>query len=413
MIFKLYKTILITLFLFLLACHNDNSIKVETFTVVKQNFISSVTETGELEAVNSQTITSPTINWRFGPLKISKLVPDGKQVQKDEVVVEFDKSEVQKGLDDAVSELEMAEAELRKALATNESKIEEMESNVKKSELQLRIHELDLEQAVFKAEIDRKEIELNLEKAKIALEKAKQEIENQKKINDEEIGKLTLKVNQAKDKHAEALETLDKLTIKAPNPGIAILQKSWMTQQKYQVDDQLWPGWPIIGLPDLSQMQALVEINEIDIAKIDTLQPVNVRLDAYPDTSYAGKVVQMATLAHNKNKDSKVKVFDVTVLILESDSTFMPGMTVNCEIIVDQIPDTLFIPLEALFQNAGDYYVFLKKGSDFAKHSVEIGKENDDFVIITKGLKEGDIIALTDPKQLKMDKEKKEKGGDK
>jgi len=92
----------------------------------------------------------------------------------------------------------------------------------------------------------------------------------------------------------------------------------------------------------------------------------------------------------------------VTVLLAESDTTMMPGMTVSCEIIVDEFADTLFVPLEALFNKAGETIVYVKKGNDFKPRSVSAGAENDDFVMITEGLKEGEQIALVDPTEVQL-----------
>ena len=361
-----------------------------------------------MAAVNSEAISAPSISWRFGALKITKLVDDGKQVEKGELLVEFDKAEVQKGIVDAKAELEIAKAELRKALASNDSQIEELEADLESTTLQHRISELNLEKASYESDIRRKEIELNLEKSTISLKKAKQEIENQKKINREEVSKLELKVQKVETKLDEANETLAKLSVKAPAPGIAIIEKSWMTGNKYQVDDQPYSGWPLIGLPDLSKIKASVQINEVDIAKIDTSQKAIIRLDAFPENGFTGKITEIARLARNKERDSKVKIFDVTILLDETDKKLMPGMTVSCEIIINEIPDTLFIPLEALFKKDGNNMVYLKDDGGFEAKQVSIGTENDDFVIITEGLTEGDQVALNDPTVFQTAKSKKE-----
>ena len=265
MIYKIC-TFFMMLFLFF-SCSKNRDISIDTYTVKKGTFVSKVTETGELEAVNSEMISAPSISWRFGALKITKLVDDGKQVEKGELLVEFDKTEVEKSTIDAKAELEIAKAELRKAEANNTSQIEELEADLQSMKLQHRISELNLEKASYESEIRRKEIELNLEKSSISLKKAEQEIENQKKINQEEISKLALKVKQVENKLEEANDTMAKLSVIAPAPGIAIIEKSWMTGNKYQVDDQPFSGWPLIGLPDLSLIQASVQINEVDIKK--------------------------------------------------------------------------------------------------------------------------------------------------
>ena len=85
------------------------------------------------------------------------------------------------------------------------------------------------------------------------------------------------------------------------------------------------------------------------------------------------------------------------ILLDETDKKLMPGMTVSCEIIINEIPDTLFIPLEALFKQDGKNIVYLKKDGGFETKHVSIGTENDDYVIITNGLSEGEQVALSDP----------------
>jgi len=397
-----------------LACGSTIEPVIEVYTVERGEFVSSVTETGELAAVNAVSINSPNMPWRFGSLKISAIVEDGQEVKQGDMLVEFDKSEVEKGIVDAKAELEIALAELRKARATHASQIEDLEAELERTELQHRISQLNLEKATYESEIRRKEIELELEQATISLAKARQEIENQKSINREEISKLELQVQQVRTKLEEAEETVAKLTVTAPAPGIAIIERNRSTDTKYQVDDQLWPGRGIIGLPDLSLMKAEVEINEVDIAKIDTLQPSSIRMDAYPDTSFRGHVSEIAALARNKERDSKVKVFDVTILLDQNDARLMPGMTVSCEIEVERLADTLFIPLEALFQVDGRDIVYLKNGSGFEAHPVEIGQENDDFVLIRSGLERGDQVSLIDPTQFEGESssQDEEKAGD-
>ena len=379
------------------ACQSKLELEIETYEVKRGEFRATVTETGELAAVNSVMINAPSIDWRFGSLKISQLVEEGAQVQAGDTLVEFDKAEVEKAIVDAKAELEIAEAELRKTQAQQASQIEGLEADLERTRLQHRISQLNLEQAIYESDIRRQEIELELERAAISLEKAQKEIENQKAVNAEEISKLRLNINQVRSRLDEAYNTLSKLTVTSPSPGIAILERNWSTDQKIAVDDQLWDGWPMISLPDLSVMKAEVPVNEVDIAKIDTSLEAYIRMDAFPDTSFEGVVTEVSTLARNKERDSKVKVFDVVVVLDETDATLMPGMTVSCEIIVDRVENTMFVPLEALFQKNGRDLVYVKKGSGFEVRPVEIGQQNQDFVIITDGLEEGEEVALVDP----------------
>ena len=388
------------LFIFLvglIACDSATNTTVETHTLSRGKFLSRVTVTGELEAVQSKLITAPQISWTFGQLKISKLVDDGQQVKKGDLLAQFDKSEVEKALNEAKSNLEIAQSELRKTQAKNKSDIESKEIDLEIARINHQIAKLQLEQAAFKAEIDRKQDEFRLEEAGINLNKVEQELENQRNIQREEINKLELRVQQEQAKLESAEHTLSLLTIYAPSPGIAIIRRNGYTRNKFQVDDQTYPGYSLIGLPDLSKMKALVQINEIDIAKVKVGQKTIITLDAYPDTSFTGKITEIATLAHNKSREEKVKVFDVIVILDGQDDRLLPGLTISCGIIVDELDDVLPVPTAAIFEKEGQSIVYKKNGSSFSPHPVTLGEENDTHVIVQSGLQDGDVIALSDP----------------
>jgi multidrug efflux pump subunit AcrA (membrane-fusion protein) len=72
-------------------------------------------------------------------------------------------------------------------------------------------------------------------------------------------------------------------------------------------------------------------------------------------------------------------------------------MTVSCKIIVEKINDVLYIPLVALFNKDGDNVVYVKKSGGFEIQNVKVGSENDNFVVVLEGLKEGDEVALAEP----------------
>ncbi|RQW02424.1 hypothetical protein EH222_13690 [candidate division KSB1 bacterium] len=390
------------------SCQKKANINIETYKLTRGEFLSSVTETGELAAINSELISAPNIDWRFGQLKVAQIIEDGAQVQAGDTLVEFDKAEVEKAIIDARAELEIAQAELRKTMAQQSSQIEGLEADLEQTRLQHRISQLNLEKATYESAIRRQEIELELEKAAISLERAEKEIQNQKAVNVEEISKLRLNLNQVQSRLNEALTTLKKMTVTSPSAGIAIIERNWATDQKIAVEDQLWEGFPMISLPDLSLMKAEVPVNEVDIAKIDTALQAYIRMDAFPDTSFKAHVIDVATLARDKERGSKVKVFDVVVAIDENSAQLMPGMTVSCQIIVDHIADTLFVPLEALFNRDGENIVYVKTGGNFAPRPVTIGEQNQDFVIIVDGLDEGEEVALVDPTLGLQEKEGKE-----
>ncbi|MBN2088062.1 efflux RND transporter periplasmic adaptor subunit [candidate division KSB1 bacterium] len=407
-----FKTLLIVLLnlIIISGCGSKIARQIETYKVKRGEFLINVVETGELKATVSTMVSAPAIDWRFGDLKITKLIEDGMQVQIGDTLVLFDPAEVQKAIIDKKAELDIARAEYTKMEADQKSKIEELEADLKMAEISYQISQLELEQAAYQADIKKKEIQLQLQQSEISLKKAREEIENQKMIHLEELRKQQLKISQLESNLAAANETLTKLTVKAPGPGLVIIEENWMSDAKWQVGEQPWSGVPIMSLPDLSQIKAMTEINEVDISKVKMGQKVKIKLDAYPDTTFTGEVIDIALLAKRKDRKSDVKVFPVEILISGNHKLLKPGMTVNCDIIADKIDSVLFIPLEGLFIKNEKRIVYLKKGNDYKPQEVRVGRENNDYVVIEEGLKEGNEIALNDPSQILTTEKGKNQG---
>lgn len=393
---QMKKYIILASILSLAACQSNMNTDIETTEVKRGEFFIDVSEEGEINATNAVNISSPTIGWQFGMMKISMIVEDGTEVNEGDIVLRFDPTDVQKVVVDAQAELEIANAEMTKMVTEQESRIGELEANLKISQLDYQINEIKLEQATFDSEVARRELELSLERAKISLETAKDEIENQKLIHAEDIRQKEVNIRQLKKNLSDANETLEKLVLASPSSGIAILKENWSTDEKWAVGEQPWSGEPLINLPDLSELKVETEVNEVDISKIKKGQKVEVKLDAFSDTVYRGEVISVAGLAKYKRRNSKIKVFPVEILLDKASKKLMPGMTVSCKIIVDQIEDAVYLPLEAVYQEGAKDYVFLKSGSSFKKKNIKTGLANNDFIIIEDGLKEGNKVSLID-----------------
>lgn len=365
--------------------------------VQKGTFYLDLYEEGEIEAINSTNITAPTISWRFGNLKIIQMVKDGQEVKKGDTLLVFDQSDVRKGVMEAESRLQMSYAELEKLQAQQQSDLEGLQADYEITRISQEISRIRFESAGYEADIKKKEIKLNLEKANIALARSKEQIENKIKIQKEEIKQKNLSIEQDKSQLDEARETIRKMFLISPTSGIAIINSNWSTGNKFQIGDQCWAGFPLILLPDLSALRANVKINEVDISKIVKGLKVEIKPDAFSDSIFTGEVISVANLAVNKDNKSKIKVFPVEIKINETDEKLLPGLNVSCRIILGQIDNAVFVPLEAVHSEGNLFYVYKKTTTGFEKTLVETGESNSDFVVITKGLNENDKVALTNP----------------
>lgn len=392
-----FGVVIILLTLLCASCKKKTEEQIPVTKVVQGAFYIDLYEEGEIETVNSTSISSPSISWRYGNLKITNIIKDGQDVNAGDTLIVFDPSEVQKGIVEAEERVEISLAEMEKLKAQHQSDLEELNASYEITRLSLEISKIQYESAIYESDIKKKEIQLNLDKAEIALVKAKEQIDNRIKIQVEDIKQKRLSIEQDRARLAEAYETLKKLNVTAPSPGIGIIAKNWSSGNKFQIGDQCWSGFPLIQLPDLSSLKATVRINEVDIAKITTGLSVQIRPDAFSDSTFTGVVSSVANLAVSKDNSSKIKVFPVEILIKETNKNLLPGLTVSCRIIIDKIDDVLFIPKDAVHLEGDKYYAYKKSGKTYKKTEVEIGVSNTDYTVITKGLEKDDEVALVDP----------------
>lgn len=360
-------------------------------------FTEELTEEGALRAVNSIAINAPRISYRYGGLKITSLVEDGKEVREGDTLIIFDLSEIQKAIVENEQLLVVANAELEKMIATHQSAIDDLEADMEIARISRDISRINFEQSDYEADVTKQEIALKLENANIALERSKEQIENRKRINQEDLFQKKLSIKQLQDVLDEANNSVNSLFVVSPANGIAILEQNWMTQQKWQAGEQPYSGSKLIELPDLEDMMAEIKINEVDVSKILPGMEVTIITDAYSDSVYQGKVTAIANLAQNKDNTSKIKVFPVQISISGTSEKLLPGLTVSCRIKIKEIQDALYIPFESLFREQAEEFVYVKTGSGFRRQDVKTGTSSTDFIVVTEGLLGDEELALTDP----------------
>lgn len=403
------KLVYFCLFLCFCSCAKKEKQEIPVTTVRQGTFYMDIYEEGEIQATQSKYIISPDISWRYGNLKIINIIGDGQTVNVGDTVIIFDPTEVRKAIVDSEQNLEVQYAELEKMEAQQKSDMESALADLEVTKISLEISKIEYESSVYEADITKKEIQLNLEKAEISLEQAESQIENKKKIQHEEMVQKKLSIRQAESELKDAQTTLDRLFVTSPAPGIAILRKNYTTDLKYAEGDQVWSGQPMLELPNLNELKAEINVNEVDISKIKKGQKVIIRPDAFSDSTYYGQVLTVANLAVNKDNTSKIKVFPVDVLLTSKSDELMPGLTVSCRVIVDEIPNAVYIPISCLFQDGNKDVVYVKTVSGFRKQEVTTGINNTDYVIIEQGLEPGETISMVDPIALQQAAEK-EKG---
>lgn len=374
---------------------DSTDVSIPTYTVKRDNFLVSITESGELRAKNSVSITAPRIR---STLKIVYLVPEGTFIKADDVVVKFDPTEALNSLKEAESKLELAISDREKLNAQHQSTEAQMESDLKSAELTYELSKLSLEQMKFEAAAKQQEAKLQHQKNELSYQKTKKDIESKKIILQSEKNRTEIEIRQRRQDLERAQNDLNMLTLTAPKDGLVVYEPNWGNSgRKFSVGDNTWPGNTVATLPDLSTMESLTYVNEVDVSNVKKNQKVEVKLDAFQDSTFDGYINDVASLGKSKDNNSPVKVFELLVSIKDQSSILKPGMTTSNKIIINQIPSVLSVPLEAIFERDGKKIVYVKNGSGFDEKIIETGQKSEDFIIITKGIESGAVVSLKDP----------------
>lgn len=367
-------------------------------TVKQGEFTVNVTTAGELRARSFVQIQAPPGMQQANAfnVKIATLVPEGTMVKEGDFVAELDRSSLAQRMSDVSLALQKAEAQNEQAMLDSTLNLSKAREEIRGMELALEEKRLAKEQAVYEAPTIQRQAEIELEKAQRALAQAKLD--------------YVTKVEQAKAKMSEVGADLQRqrnllnivqnvmagFTIKAPASGMVIYVKEWNGKKK-TAGGQVNPWEPTVAtLPDLSKMESITYVNEIDVRKVSVGQPVSISLDADPDKRLSGTVSSVANVGEQR-PNTDAKVFEVVVTVTEADTTLRPGMTTSNAIQTAKLDDALSVPLEAVTSTDDVPYVYKRSGVRVIKQEVETGVMSENEVVILRGVEAGDQVLLVPP----------------
>ncbi|MGE5345720.1 MAG: efflux RND transporter periplasmic adaptor subunit [Acidithiobacillales bacterium] len=199
------------------------------------------------------------------------------------------------------------------------------------------------------------------------------------------------KIGQAAAAVESARVTLAKTVLRAPFDGVIADVTTelgeWITPSP--------PGLPIppvIEILDTSGIYISSPLDEVDVAKVRTGLPVRITFDAYPGRTFAGRVTRVAPFVLDVKEQNRTVEVDAAL----DDSAFAeklkPGLSADVTVVLRTVENVLRIPGYALLE--GDHVLVLRDGR-LVRVAVKTGLKNWDFVEITGGLSEGDLVVVS------------------
>ncbi|WP_176736594.1 efflux RND transporter periplasmic adaptor subunit [Oligoflexus tunisiensis] len=154
----------------------------------------------------------------------------------------------------------------------------------------------------------------------------------------------------------------------------------------------------VMVVADMTNIQVKIKVMEADLRFVKAGLPVKVRLDAYPDVAYDGRVEQIGGQGRAESK-AGYTYFDVYVGIHQKDARLLPEMNATVDLIFAEQENALTLPVSCVLMLPTQSYVRLpdaKEASGFRYAPVETGAVNATDVQIVSGLKEGDQVMEID-----------------
>ena len=195
-----------------------------------------------------------------------------------------------------------------------------------------------------------------------------------------QLEKAELGLKSAKVQRAILLEQINKTTIKAPFQGV-------VTAKLSEEGAFAAPGVPLLQITDITNLKFTVNVPENDLRQFKLNHSYTITADAYPEISFTGKVTMIGSKA-NMGSSFPIQF----TLNNTSDLKIKSGMfgKVNLENASQEMG--IIIPASAMVGTAIQPQVYLIKNGKSVMQNITISKNIQNKVVISSGLKEGDVI---------------------
>ncbi|HEY9617948.1 MAG TPA: efflux RND transporter periplasmic adaptor subunit [Microcoleaceae cyanobacterium] len=426
---------------------------LQTATVERQTLPLTISANGTVQPERSVNVSPKS----SGILK-ELLVKEGDRVQAGQILARMDDSNLQGQLLQAQANLASAQANLDKLLAGNrpqevaqaqaqlaaaqanldklvagnrpqevaqaQAQLTSAQANLRQAELTFNQNqqlystgaisqrELDTSRTALdtaKAQVDQARQALNLQQsgtrpeeiaaARAQVEQLRQALSLQRSgSRPEDIAAAQAQVLNAEGALKTVQTQINDTVIRAPFSGV-ITRKfadpgAFVTPTTSSSSESSATSSSILALASTNRVEA--KVAETSIPKIKVGLPVSITADAYPNQTFQGQVVQVAT---QSTVEQNVTNFEVKTSVIDPKNLLQSGMNVNVEFKVGMLNDALVIPTVAIVrqEQGTGVYVTGQGGNRPHFQPITTGATIDDKTVVASGLKAGDRILLSFP----------------
>ena len=420
---------------------------IPTFTVAEGPLTIGITSSGSIQSRDKVTLRSElegnnTIIW---------VVDEGVNVKAGDLLVEFDSAAlVTKRNDQEITvattegnliiseeKLEVTKGDYPQQKRDYEASIALADEEVKRAaeklewsqrlakagfltrtelqadELALRRKEIDLEMAQTKMSVltnytvlqQRATHESDVRRATRALARTKWQNKSIIRQVETEIVQRTRERDRAMNRLAELNFQISKSKIFAPTNGVVlyastvqIARRRWWTRP-LAVGETAVQRQELIYIPLDTGMIVELMVPEASLNKLELGMSANVKVDAFPDRVFRGKLAKIGILPDGQSAqlNPDLKMYKCELECDFSDVVIRPGMSCDVELVKHSYDKVLYCPMQCVTRIEGVPHVYVQKDGQWMPRQVEVGLDNNRMIHLVSGVSVGDVVMLAPP----------------
>lgn len=376
------------------SCSSEQEGKHTLYTVQRGAFDDVLQVEGFTESMGSISLTCPpdvdgTIEY---------LIESGTMVKKGDTLCIIEDVSIEERYDDWQLSLENSYADLEATKANARMELALLEAQVKTNDAETLIAGLDSIQLLYLSPTERRIKELQMEQAAIRRARLTKQLDAQKVILQADIKKIESQISQRERRLESQRKLLESLIIRAPKDGLAIRARRWSwSSETWNIGDNVWNGRAVVTMPAIDSVKVLIYAQETEYKRIEVGDSVEYTFDAMPNNRAWGRITKLSPMGLKRTEGSEVKTFEVEASVDSLLQPLDPGLSVNCRIFLQHVPDTLVIPTVCVYQRDSMNVVYVRKGKKYEEREVQLSITTPRSSVVAGGVGEGEQITLIKP----------------
>lgn len=302
---------------------------------------------------------------------IEVLIEEGDQVEAGQPLFRLDARDAQRALEDARVALRRVSAEAAQARANRVV----AEAQAEDAEATRAVSARGTEQGLVSSEADRgTATAAQVARATVQLRAAA-------------VSASSAALAAARLAVQDAEQRLTEMEITAPVSGTVLSVTVERGSIVASAISNVSGGTALATLADLSDLRVIGAIDEAQIGRVQAAQEVEIRVDAYSDRTFSGRVARVAPLGV---ETTNVVTFDVEIVIDDEHASLLrSGMSADLSILTGR-QEGILVPLTAVRSEEGRRFVMLASGET---RTIRTGGTDGHRLVVLEGLKDGDRVS--------------------